>query len=402
MTTVFYLIIFIICMVAVFECGRIVPNHRTKSFMITFCGLWTALYAGLIPAAASMFGFLDQDYIGYYEFSALILLGSFLVLLLIIRAINIRDVDTNALNYRNILCFTVAALTVALIFPESWLTNYLRPTTILPGSALLYALARSPRRLVISLIFHVLVIFDAFNSNRIVDSKEVIVASFVGPPLFAHTFNNYGIRAKSGILLFFASTILYLIAQPVVAIGRQGHDVDAISTVTQIPENFRGIAEASLERMLVLDALARTLDNEFSSTPLRPSNRLWTLVGWVTSIFPALFERPNLAKEALIMTKYTTSHDDVNIAVTYAGSILWSYGIFFMLPVTFIFWYLILLFIKLGSRLNGNLVAIFILGFGFILFRLEALAVNILSAGFILLTYTFCLNFLIQIIRVRR
>jgi len=383
----------------VFRSQKIFRGHRIKSFIASLVGIWTALYAGLVPVGTYLIDIQDLNYRGFFEVSSVLLVISYSIHIYLLKMIKVRDIDFAQIGFRNSFIFLLLSALFALAAPNIFLSPYLRSLVILPGAALLYTLSATSAKRLASVAFHALAFFVAFQAGTIIDSKEALVVFLVGPILFAHIFHNRGIRVKNlffAIILSIVGGFLFIVAQPLVTLSRAGNHIDLIQVISSVPDNFQQISEISLDRAFVLDALARTVNNEFSVTPNRPSHPAWTLTGWIFSITPELFTRPAHAREALFLTGYVTSTTEVNIAVTYLGSLLWSYSIAGLLPSLFLFWMFFLIFLQFGCRLGSNAALLFVFSSGFSILRLERLADVVLSSVFMGLVLSVIIFFLQQ------
>lgn len=395
-------IVFITCSVIpiyiIARANRIFRAHRVKIFLAIFSGIWTSLYAGLVPAGTFFLGIQNASLRGYFEASAILLLLSYLIFLVLLMKVKLRDASISFLPYKNVFLPLTAFAVFAMLFPNFFLSPYLRSLVVLPGATLLYTISNNSQNKIVSVLFHAFSILVALQAGIITDSKEALVVFTIGPLLLSYVFRNRGISLKDVpivLLVAVAGILLFIIAQPIVTLNRAGQHIDLHQVIFSIPENFETIATTALNRVFVLDALARTLRNEFLSIPHRPSFPLWTLTGWIFAVMPAFFSRPIHAREALDMTGYITSTSEVNIAVTYVGNLIWSYSIYGFFPAILLFWFLFLALVKVGCRLGPTSSTFFLFSSAFTMLRLERLADVFLGTVFMALT----LNVVLFLIR---
>jgi hypothetical protein len=386
-----------------FNGKRLLGANRTKVLYSTMAGGWTILYAGIAPLAADSLGLNDPTIDNFYLFGSVMLLLGYVVFILVLKAMPIRDVDLDRASDVIIFAIVMSAVIVTFMFPESKLTQYLRTTALLPGVAVLYILAKNPSGWTKSVIAHTLLIAASLAGGLFSNSKEELVVAITGPMLIAYILRSRRINFRSAAIFFIIASVLFILVQPIVELNRSGQDLYVSELLPNFYERMDLIIRASVLRVNVLDALARTLANEFTVTPARPNAPVWALTGWVFSIVPAFFERPDHARQALRLTGYVTSNDEVNIALTYLGNLVWAFGVeIFPLSIT-LFWFITSVLISIGSRFRREISLLFQAGVGFIFFRLESTTYGFLGSIFVLFVFALLLQLLFQIMgKVRK
>jgi hypothetical protein len=246
---------------------------------------------------------------------------------------------------------------------------------LLPLIALSIIAARTRRQFVVAVVTHLVSVALLINSDFFVDSKERILLVVLFPYLSVILFNS-GLRLN--VRLFLVAVFLgfvFWISSDVVDNSR-GIKRDEFYTRTEADSRLL----ASIGRLAVIDAAGAAIENEFSGNPMRPTWPSWAVFGAFVQLLPASFERPNHAREALSLTGYLTSTDEVNIAMTVPAHLIWSFGPVLAILVLAGYLYLFRSMLRSSESMHPTLRSLFVLSICAQTARLEALA-NVYFGG---------------------
>ena len=163
------------------------------------------------------------------------------------------------------------------------------------------------------------------------DSKERIFL-FIFFPFLVKLITTKNLKFSTIFKVGAMSVILIVLASMIVNSHRHNSNIEASQEV--LIDRFT----ASVKRFLVIDTLAGVVQNENGHIVQRPTQPSWTVVGSFIGFAPWVDSRPVHSKEMLSITKYSVSHNDVRIASTVFGHLLWSYGLLWLVPSIVFFW----------------------------------------------------------------
>lgn len=328
----------------------------------------------------------------YYPFCSILLCINMSILVYIFRFLKLKQIELPrfAIRFDRIVLLFMSILSVYI----GYIFAYLIALPIL--CYLYYLFFNGKINLTFVLVYHLLLLLSVIDAELILDSKELFVMSTIGVVAMPHLV---GLNRISITKVIFSSIILafiFIISQPIVSAFRNDHeildltllDVNAVITIVEI----------ILNRLVIIDALAHVIRNDFDHDGLGVAWSSHTLYGWIFSLLPAFYERPNLAKEALQIMSYSTSSDDVHIAITYLGEYIWSMGLMVGLICMIGFNMIVGAFVKLTDSFTGHLKLISMFAISFIVLRLESLGSVILSRLLITVCFFLALEIIFRIL----
>jgi hypothetical protein len=242
----------------------------------------------------------------------------------------------------------------------------------------------------IHVVFFLILINLNIGQEYILDSKEKIFI-FIFFPFLIKFLVKKDLKVVKLLKISLIFIVFITLASLVVNSNRNNLDIDFSQKV--LIDRF----SASIERLMVIDTLAAIVQNEEEYSPKRPSQPLWTLAGSVAGIMPWIDSRPIHPKEMLKITKYNTSSDDVRVAGTVFGHILWSYGWFWLVPSIIFFWvfyHFLIIAISMYSKKSASMAYIAIM---LQVPRLESTADSFLSGSLLIALVYLILSFYLRI-----
>jgi len=323
------------------------PNSVWLAALYRLVLLWGGLYGALIPIVALIApaspALLFKEYYG----TASLILAFFLVVFAVVCV----DVFKNGayqvnLNFSADATDSVVLFSIIIFLALFLSTKYQRDAhtmLVLPSLMAAYCVQRKGSSTWMRLIcLHTTFLAVGSFNGFLLDSKERIVSSVLFPLAAAVAFQIREKSAKVPMVIGVAAigVILLIFSSSVVRESRSQGEVSEVETFSD--DRFQSV----IERLAVIDALSSAVYNQEKMEPMRPTSPIWALTGFLGQVGPALLERPNHAREALLLTGYVTSNDDVNIALTVPGHFLWSLGWLGLIIGSFAFWYTTLLMLR--------------------------------------------------------
>ena len=376
-------------------------DRRSIRLLGVFVGLWTFGYGILGPIVIYISG-LDSvlPNFEYMGLASIMLSISYTIFLFVYNQWSVKVAlikEKRPARFSSILCLSIIFFAGTAAVPsQSGAKLYFATIMLIPSICLLYIYARRKSQLMISVSLHLITAYFCLQDEFFLSSKERIILITIFPPLFLMMVRNritLNFRWVSACLLVIA---VFLGSSVIVSSTRIGNEV----TIGDGGSGF--IAErliASAGRLGVVDTAGALIKNELSNDPIRPTMPIWSLVGTLFSVVPATFERPNHPREMLPLAGYITSHDEVNLAGTTAGHLLWSYGWIGLIPSLLFFWCLFFSFVHVIITLPKPFSELALISTLVLCLRLETTANVFLGSVFASVIVYLALSLLTLLVR---
>ncbi|EKO36096.1 putative membrane protein [SAR86 cluster bacterium SAR86E] len=378
-------------------------QNRLIRLLSVFVGIWTIGYGVLGPIFIYMaelnLVLPNYEYIGL---ASLLLSLSYLIFMIIWNrwspSIGIFIPDKSVM-FRSIFSLWIIFFVGTVFSPaESSIKFYFAIIMLVPSICLLYIYADKRRKLILALLLHLITVLFCIQDEFFLVSKERLILITIFPFIlliimrhkFSLNFRWVSVGFLSATVFIASSLIVSSTRNDVeISVGEKGSDLIVERLV------------ASAGRLGVVDTTGALIKNELSDHPIRPTLPIWSFAGIPLSVVPAIvFEYPQHSREMLPLGGYITSHDDVNLAATTAGHLLWSFGWIGLLPSLVFFWSIFFSLIHLSALLPKPFCELALISHLITCFRLETTAYGFLGTIFssVLVYLIFsCLALLIKV-----